>query len=89
MATALKEVTMPSVSELNKEVESINGIAPIDENGVDLSLIEFCLRMTPAERLRTVQAAANAVYELRRLNGLSGDPWKTRAISTGSDYSEG
>jgi hypothetical protein len=80
---------MPGVSELNNEVETINGIPPIDENGVDLSLIESCLRMTPAERLRTAQTAASAVYELRRLNGLSGDPWQTRAISTGSDYSEG
>lgn len=47
---------------------------PIDENGVDLSLIQYCLSLTPAQRLRAAQDFANWVLDVRRRNGITWDP---------------
>jgi hypothetical protein len=58
-------------------VEDLNGAPLVDENGVDLSLIEYCLRLTPLQRLRAAQAAANTIMKFRRLNGHSDEPWQT------------
>lgn len=38
------------------------------EDGVDLTLIRWMLAMTPAERLETLQAFIDSVWEIRRLN---------------------
>ena len=38
------------------------------QDGVDLTLIRWMLAMTPAERLATLQALIDSVWELRRLN---------------------
>jgi hypothetical protein len=41
-----------------------------DENGVDLGLIDYCLSLTPLERLRLVERNANSILYV----------WKTRGI---------
>ena len=46
------------------------GVAPVDAAGVDLSLIRYCLSLTPAQRLRNGQAFANWVLDVRRRNGV-------------------
>jgi hypothetical protein len=75
------------VSKVADEFEDLNGTPCFDENGVDLTLIEYCLKMTPAQRLQTAQSAANAVLKLRRLNGVPGDSWQNLSTSTGPDCS--
>ena len=40
-----------------------------DGNGVDLTLIEWMLSLTPLERLRTLQNAVNSLNRLRRGTG--------------------
>ena len=67
--------------------EEINGVPPIDENGVDLSLIEYCLSLTPGERLRLAQHLARSVMEFRRYGGFTDDdPWQFPTHSTGQDF---
>jgi hypothetical protein len=39
--------------------------APVDSNGVDVSLIRWMLSLTPAERLRILQQYVNSVLRLR------------------------
>lgn len=46
--------------------EDIPEFPPQDENGVDLSLVESCLRMTPTERIERHYQARLFVEELRR-----------------------
>ena len=51
----------------NDVLEPLDG-APYDaaeDDGVDLTLIRWWLSMTPAERLATLQANANALQRLR------------------------
>jgi hypothetical protein len=43
----------------------------IDENGVDRAQIRQMLDLTPAERMLVIENLADAVTELRRLNGPS------------------
>ena len=55
------------------DVDSLNGDprAYTDETGdVDLSLIEYCLSLTPAERLRRGQSFSQWVFNLRRQQGI-------------------
>ncbi len=42
-----------------------------DSNGVDLTLIRWMLALTPVERIEHIQQAADALEELRSLNGIS------------------
>lgn len=42
-----------------------HGYGDQDENGIDLSLLIANLRLTPAERLAKLQAAADFHWELR------------------------
>jgi hypothetical protein len=39
---------------------------PVDENGIDLSLIEGCLRLTPAERIQQHYEFRLSVEEMMR-----------------------
>lgn len=46
---------------------------PTDESGdVDLSLVEYCLSLTPAERLLQAEQFAQSIITIRSANGL---PW--------------
>jgi len=38
-----------------------------DDNGVDRSLIRYCLAQTPTERVRAVEATLSALATVRRL----------------------
>jgi len=40
-----------------------------NEEGVDLTLVRMFLRLTPGERLDQASASANAIEELRALQG--------------------
>lgn len=42
----------------------------VDENGVDLSLIEYTLSLTPAERLANLEHFVGAIHDI----------WKSRGI---------
>jgi hypothetical protein len=44
-----------------------------DSNGVDLTLIRWMMDMTPAERLETLQAVVNVLWEARE-TGADGAP---------------
>jgi hypothetical protein len=43
----------------------------IDEAGVDLAQIREMLDLTPAERLPVIENLADAIAEIRRLNGAT------------------
>lgn len=55
------------VAEIEAEVEAALREAPpeIDENGVDLTLIDRMLRLTPAERLQSLQDWIDSIARLR------------------------
>ncbi len=38
-----------------------------DENGVDLSLVRWCLRQTPAQRLANLESTLNLALSARRV----------------------
>jgi len=42
-----------------------------DRNGVDLTLIQWMLTLTPVERIEHIQQAADSLEELRNLNGIA------------------
>jgi hypothetical protein len=64
------------------------GEVPVDENGVDLSLIDLCLSLTATERLRQAQRAARSVLTMRQAVTREADPWKTLNSLIGWDCSE-
>ncbi len=45
---------------------------PYDSEGVDRTLIRELLELTPIERVRRVESAAQSVIFLRELNGVAG-----------------
>lgn len=51
----------------------------VDENGIDLSLVEEWLRLTPAERLRRLEQFASFAISAWRAQGLDID----RCINSG------
>ena len=59
---------------MSESAEDLNlgpgGVVPVDPAGVDLSLIRYCLSLTPAQRLRNGQAFANWILDVRRRNGV-------------------
>jgi hypothetical protein len=57
----------PAPQEPQDEVllPSMPGGQPYDERGVDITLIEWMLSLTPDERLEYITSAANALAELR------------------------
>jgi hypothetical protein len=57
--------------------DELDGFPPTDENGVDLSQLDYMLSLTPAERLRRAQSFANFILNVRRLNGIEGNPWES------------
>ena len=67
--------------------EGIDGFPPQDENGVDLSQLDWMLSLSPAERLRRAQSFANFVLKVRHLNGFEGDPWELPDRLTGTNSS--
>lgn len=54
---------------------------PTETSEVDLSLIEYCLSLSPAERLRQAEEYAEFVVSVRERNGL---PWCGFENSSGS-----
>lgn len=42
----------------------------VDENGIDLERIDYNLSLTPAERLRNLEAYAEFIISTRRRNGV-------------------
>jgi hypothetical protein len=40
----------------------------LSDDGVDLTLIRWMLRMTPAQRLKTLQQNVNAIVRIRNAN---------------------
>lgn len=58
-------------SKINRENQAGNSPAapgdspPLDDDGVDETLIHWMLSLTPAERLRALQRHVNAVRRLR------------------------
>jgi hypothetical protein len=70
--------------------ENANGTPLSDPTGdVDLSLIDYCLSLTPAQRLRNGQTFANWILEVRRRNNTEGVECSTPERSTGSNSSAG
>jgi hypothetical protein len=54
-------------SEALREVPSGQGRPTFDEGGVDLTLIREYLKLTPVERLRSLQNAVRAIGKFRRI----------------------
>ena len=42
-----------------------------DDNGIDLTLIQWMLSLTPVERIEHIQQAADSMQEIRSLNGVA------------------
>jgi hypothetical protein len=72
---------------MDQMIERLDEV-PVDENGVDLSLIDLCLSLTPTERLRQAQGAAQSVLTMRKAITREIDPWKTLDYLIGWDCSE-
>ena len=72
---------------MSDKFTDLNGSPPIDENGVDLSVIDYCLSLTPAQRLQQAQSFANFILSVRKLNGIQGIPWENHDSSTGTNFS--
>ena len=53
-----------------------------DSNGVDLTLIQWMMDMPPAERLETLQAVVNVLWEARG-TGAGADPPSFRQVVKG------
>ena len=49
-------------------------MSPYSSDGVDLTLIEWMLSLTPAERLDVLEGTIAFVTEVRRLNGIEPVP---------------
>jgi hypothetical protein len=65
------------VDHRREEVPDLAGSGPGD--GIDRSLIEYCLSLTPAERLRQAEEFAEFILTARRLNGV---PWRDTGSSS-------
>jgi len=78
------------MAAMSESIEDLNlgpgGVVPVDSAGVDLSLIRYCLSLTPAQRLRNGQAFANWILDVRRRNGVK---CATPPSSIGSNFSTG
>ena len=44
-----------------------------DENGVDLSLVRYTLKLTPTERLKAIENFMNAMASVKHLPSSAGD----------------
>ena len=58
------------ISTMQLAHNDVNGQPLEDENGVDLSLIRYCLSLTPDQRLQRAQDFANFILNARRENGV-------------------
>jgi hypothetical protein len=50
-------------------VEQDEQVVEYSEDGVDLTLIDWMLSLTPAERLEFLEQQINCILEIRELNG--------------------
>lgn len=72
---------------MSEKVQDLNGSPLVDENGIDLSVIDYCLSLTPAQRLQQAQSFANFILGVRKLNGIEGIPWENHDSLTGTSSS--
>jgi hypothetical protein len=53
---------------LDQQVEQVEEVREYSEDGVDLTLIDWMLSLTPAERLSFLQRQVNRILAIRELN---------------------
>jgi hypothetical protein len=76
------------VQHINHPMSALEGTWPldewpidvqrVDENGVDLSLIEYTLAQSPAERLTQLEGFVEAILAARKAGGVE---WSTSESS--------